>query len=224
MAAYRITPLCLGIIQRPKTNMVCDCGDRSIIDFPLIAYYIEGNGHKIMVDTGGSAPDGVHWMPYTRTPGQEMDAQLRAIGVEPEEIDTVLFTHIHWDHAGNNHFFPHARFIAQAKEVADLHASGVETHIVEKTKFETVDGDVEIYPGISVLLAPGHSPGMQCVVVDTADGRVMLTGDLVAMYEGWERRCPGGFYDRAVADASIEKIGRVCDKILPGHEPAVFSR
>jgi N-acyl homoserine lactone hydrolase len=222
--AYTITPLCVGHLLRPKTNMCRDCGDSTKIDFPMIAFYIEGEGHRIMVDTGGSAPDGVHWMPYTRTPEEELDAALRNIGVEPEEIDTVLFTHIHWDHAGNNHLFPNARFIAQAREVADLHADGVETHIVEKTKFETVDGDVEIYPGLSVVLAPGHSPGMQCIVVDTAEGKVMLTGDLIAMYESWERSCPGGCYDRAVADASIGKIRKVCDRILPGHEPRVFSK
>ena len=55
---YKITPLCLGHIQRPKTNMIYQCGDSAIQDFPLIAFYLENDEHKIMVDTGGTAPDG----------------------------------------------------------------------------------------------------------------------------------------------------------------------
>jgi glyoxylase-like metal-dependent hydrolase (beta-lactamase superfamily II) len=89
------------------------CGVTDIMDFPLIAYYLEGGSYKIMVDTGGTPPDGIKWQPYFRTENESLDKALQGIGVSPEEIDIVILTHLHWDHASNNHLFPKARFIVR---------------------------------------------------------------------------------------------------------------
>ena len=196
---YKITPLCLGHIQRPKTNMIYQCGDSAIQDFPLIAFYLENDEHKIMVDTGGTAPDGKKWMPYQRSDNESMEAQLAAIRVDPKEIDTVILTHLHWDHAGNNTLFPNAIFYAH--------------------------GDTILFPGIRLVLTPGHSKGSQCVIVDTIDGEVGITGDLIPTYENWEAdpKIPnGGNYDIEIITKSVEKIGHLCKKILPGHDNKVL--
>ena len=76
---YKITPLRLGTITRKKSNMVYQASD-TITDFPLIAWLLEGQNAKILVDTGGSAPDGKHWMPYTRKDSEALDAALRLAG------------------------------------------------------------------------------------------------------------------------------------------------
>jgi N-acyl homoserine lactone hydrolase len=226
MAVYSIKPLRLGIITRPKKNMIYHCDDTTPTEFPLIAYYVEGNGHKILVDNGGTPPDGKKWMPYVRDPKEAPDEALRAVGVEPEDIDTVILTHLHWDHASNNHLFPNAKFYVQAAEYADLNAPGVEPDVVGKTKYELIDGDAELMDGISVVLAPGHSPGMQCVVINTANGKQMITGDLIPMYENWEKSPKepnSNFYDYETIAASVKKVENVCDIILPGHEAKVFN-
>ncbi len=229
MAVYSIRPLRLGTIVRKKSNMVYACGDDRPTDFPLVAYYLEGGGHKILVDTGGSAPDGVHWMPYERPADESLDAALRKIGVSPAEIDTVLFTHLHWDHAGNNALLPNARFLVQRLEyefvASEGEKPGFERELVLRSRYELLDGDCAVLDGISVLLAPGHSVGSQCVLVDTDEGKKLLTGDLIPTFENWraEPKLPnGGYYDLDVIRTSVEKIGALGCDILPGHDALVF--
>lgn len=225
MSIYKVIPLCLGHIQRPKTNMVYNCGDTTLTDFPLISYYLESAEHKIIVDTGGTAPDGKKWMPYQRRDQESMESQLAAIHVDPKDIDTVILTHLHWDHAGNNELFTNAKFYVQKKECEDFHQPGVDAEVVARTEYTLVDGDVELYPGIQLILAPGHSPGMQCVLVSTDSGKKMIMGDLIPMYENWEAepKIPnGGFYDLEVIRNSVKKTAGLCDEILPGHDHKVF--
>ena len=227
MDTYKIIPLCLGHIQRPRSNMVYGCGDDTVTTYPLISYYIEGNGHKIIVDTGGTAPDGEKWMPYERKSNESMEMQLKKIDVDPMDIDTVILTYLHWDHAGNNGLFANAKFYVQRLECADLNQPGVDTAVVSKTSYIPVDGDKELYPGIRLILAPGHSAGMQCVLVSAGQGRYLLTGDLIPLYENWEAdpKIPnGGMYDLEVITESIRKVEKICDHILPGHDNIVFER
>jgi len=210
-----------------------NCGISDVMDFPLISYYVEGADHKILVDTGGTPPDGVKWQPYSRTEKESLDQALHNIAVSPEEIDTVILTHLHWDHASNNHMLPNARFIVQKKEYDYLLApepevkEGYELDLVLKTEYKLVDGDTDVIPGISVVLAPGHSAGMQCVVVETRAGKYILGGDLITLFENWEAEphIPNGvFYDLNIMLESVEKIDRINGIVLPGHDQEVFSR
>ena len=232
MNTYTIQPLRLGTIRRKMENMAYKCGITDIFDFPLISYYLEGSGHKIIVDTGGTTPDGVKWQPYFRTENETLDKALVAIGVSPKDIDTVILTHLHWDHASNNHFFPKARFIVQKKEYDYLSGPdkvkvGYDLDLALATNYELIDGDREITAGISVVLAPGHSIGMQCVVVNTRVGKYVLGGDLVTLFRNWEAspHIPNGVYDDMnMMLESFEKVDRLHGKVLPGHDPAVFER
>jgi glyoxylase-like metal-dependent hydrolase (beta-lactamase superfamily II) len=233
MNDYTIRPLRLGTIKRKKENMSYHCGVSDIVDFPLISYYLEGSNHKILVDTGGTPPDGIKWQPYFRTENELLEKALHNLGISPEEIDTVILTHLHWDHASNNQIFPNARFIVQKKEYNYITApepeekKGYDLDIVLKTEYELVDGDSSVIPGISVVLAPGHSAGMQCVVVDTKAGKYILGGDLVTLFENWEAEphIPNGVYDDLnIMRESLEKIGRINGIVLPGHDQEVFNR
>jgi glyoxylase-like metal-dependent hydrolase (beta-lactamase superfamily II) len=231
MSNYIIKPIRLGTITRPVSNMLYGSDNKDPFEFPLIAYYLESDEHKILVDTGGSIPNPEKWQPFVRKPGEELDAALKSIGVNPDDIDIVLFTHLHWDHAGNNHVLKKARFIAQKIEVDTmLHVDikGYEKEFAAATTYETVDGDVEIVPGISVVLAPGHSHGSQVIFVDTEDGKYMLTGDLVPRYNNWTSnpKVPNGsLEDLDEMLASYKKLETFgIDKILTGHEPLVFEQ
>jgi glyoxylase-like metal-dependent hydrolase (beta-lactamase superfamily II) len=204
--------------------------DVSPTDFPLISYYLESEEHRIIVDTGGSAPNEGDWhQPYRRSEAEEMDRALAAVGVSPDDIDMVLFTHLHWDHAQNNHFFTKARFIVQKKELEAFRSGedkGYEPEERGTTEYETVDGDVQIAPGIEALLAPGHSRGSQAFVVEVAGGKAIITGDLVPCYDNWTSvpKTPSNTIedlDAALQSyAKLEALG--IDKIYPGHEPGVF--
>ena len=194
-------------------------------EYPLISYYLEGKDHKIIVDTGGTAPDGRRWMPYERTEKQSMEVQLERLGVDPLDIDTVILTHLHWDHAGNNGLFSRAVFYVQRLECADYNQPGVDVGTMSQTQYTPVDGDLELYPGIALILTPGHSVGSQCVLVSTEDGDRLLTGDLAPTYENWEAqpKIPnGGMYDYDIIMKSMRKAEKICSHILPGHDSRVF--
>ena len=233
MNTYTIQPLKLGTIRRKKGNMSYNSGITDIFDFPLISYYLEGAGHKIIVDTGGTSPDGGKWQPYFRGENETLDKALQGIGVSTGEIDIVILTHLHWDHASNNHLFPSARFFVQKKEYDYLKQpepqtkTGYESELALKTKYELVDGDHGIISGISVVLAPGHSIGMQCVLVETRAGKYILGGDLITLLENWEAspHVPNGvFYDLNMMLESLEKIDKLHGIVLPGHDQEVFNR
>jgi Zn-dependent hydrolases, including glyoxylases len=231
---YVIKPLRLGTIMRKKEAMSYQCGDASVQPFPLISYYLESANHKIIVDTGGDEPDGVKWMPYTRTEEESLENALKKIGVKCEDIDTVILTHMHWDHCCNNHLFPNARFVVQKKEYDFLFSpelqniKGYLKDLMLQTEYDLIDGDKKVVDGISVVLAPGHSPGMQCVLVNTEDGFYILGGDLITLFENWEAdpHTPDGvYYNFESMLKSIDKIdalGAMGGKLLPGHDEKVF--
>jgi glyoxylase-like metal-dependent hydrolase (beta-lactamase superfamily II) len=139
---------------------------------------------------------------------------------------------LHWDHASNNRYFRNARFIVQKTEyehaIAPIEGKkGYEADLVKQTEYEFVEGDVEIIPGISVVLAPGHSAGMQCVAVDTAAGPYIIAGDLVPLFENWEAspRIPNGsLEDMDAILKSLDKVSEIGGAILPGHDPRVFDK
>jgi N-acyl homoserine lactone hydrolase len=233
MNTYTIRPLRLGTIRRKMENMSYNCGITDIFDFPLISYFLEGAGYKIIVDTGGTPPDGVRWQPYFRTENESLGKALQGIGVSTEEVDIVILTHLHWDHASNNYLFPKARFITQKKEYDYLIKPepkvkvGYDLDLALGTKYELVDGDSNVISGISVVLAPGHSAGMQCVVVETKAGKYVLGGDLITLFKNWEAspHIPNGvYYDMNMMLENLEKIDKLHGIVLPGHDQEVFER
>ena len=90
-------------------------------------------------------------------------------------------------------------------------------------QMEAVDGDCEISNGIRILETPGHTPGSQSLAVDTADGTVILTGDLIYCKESWETGWPAGtLYSSEDWYRSYEKVKKEGGKIWPSHNLEEF--
>nr|WP_321338200.1 N-acyl homoserine lactonase family protein [Breoghania sp.] len=166
---------------------------------------------------------------------------LADMGIAAETITDVIITHLHYDHAGNLAAFPNATFHLQDREMG--FATGrCMCHPVLRAPFEVedvvemvrrvyggrvnfIDGDAELFPGISVHLVPGHSMGLQCVGVETARGRVVLASDASHYYANLERQSP--FPIVADVFAMAESWKRVMtladspDHVVPGHDPLV---
>ena len=159
MAAWKITPLCLGYITRPKKNFFEDYTGTEIEPFPVNSFYLTDGTHKIVVDNGGCSPEleglprGVAGKPYTRTADQVIDAALKNIGVDINDIEAIIFTHLHWDHAFNTHLFPkNTRLICQKKELESLddpdepsNKIGYVREYLHQFEYEKVDGDAEVF-------------------------------------------------------------------------------
>ena len=225
---FSITPLHIGTIIRKKTNMLFQCGDDTPTEFPLISFLLVGeDGRKFLVDTGGSTPDGKRWMPYWRPVNQNLENKLEEHGISPDEIEGVFFTHLHWDHAGNNALFKNAKFYVQKQEylsVTERHMPGFEKELVLKSTYFLLDGDqTDIVPGISAVLTPGHSEGSQTIIVDTPAGKTAIAGDLFPTFENVSLKIPGGVhYDFDTNVASMNKVLSLGITILPGHEMSLI--
>jgi len=96
-------------------------------------------------------------------------------------------------------------------------------------KYELIDGDAELFDGVSVIHAPGHTRGMQCVIVNTETGKVILTGDLVTQRASLKYDPPRFnailYSDSAtdVAQKSLDKVLSISMMALPGHDAGVFA-
>lgn len=231
MAKYKIYPMHVGDLQRQKSNLLFMKYPGEKVLFPLICWYITDGERHIMVDTGETPPDG-RWQPSYRTPEQNPAQVLKRMGVDPLSITEVIFTHLHWDHAGNNHLFPNAKFYVQKDEIRDaaapelkIFAGSYDYEQIFKTRYNVVDGDCQILDGIRVIKTPGHSMGSQSVIIDTEKGEYLLAGDLIGMFECMD-------FEPWVANSlhinlldyynSFEKVRKTGAFILPGHDYKVF--
>jgi glyoxylase-like metal-dependent hydrolase (beta-lactamase superfamily II) len=153
-------------------------------------------------------------------------------------------SHLHWDHAFNNHIFPNAEFFVQRKELQyaiaplPVHMRGYESiaigmkpNYIINTKYTIIDGDREIIPGVSVILTPGHTPGSMAVIVGTNKGKWAIAGDTVPLYENWNNpdkhipHLPGGvFINLMDLCQSIDRIEKEADFVLPSHDIGVFKQ
>ena len=168
---------------------------------------------------------------------------LEKHGLKPEDIDFIICTHLHWDHCQNNDCFPSKKVYTQKREVlyainpVELHWYTYESPqcgltpvwASAGTKLVVLDGDEEIIPGIEVFLTPGHTPGSQCVRVNTEDGYYLIAGDTVNIYENWEgnakyHHVPAGIHvDLREYEETFKKMDKIDFKvILPGHDMKVL--
>ena len=149
-----------------------------------MAYYvwlIRRDETVIVVDTGFNAASGAkRGRRLLRSPTDG----LRALGVDPDAVGTLIVTHLHYDHIGNADLFPSAKLHVQDKEVAFVTGRHMR-HAFFRSMYEVVgfvrdvhagrvvfrDGDAEIAPGVTVHRASGHTPGVQsCASIPAAAG------------------------------------------------------
>jgi N-acyl homoserine lactone hydrolase len=138
---------------------------------PVNAWAVSGPGGLVIVDTAVTE----------RRPELEAEWPLR-LYPWPDLGDAVAVvnTHLHFDHCGGNRRFAGVPIFVQR---AEYDAVAEPDYVVDWVRFpgaryELIDGDAEVLPGLSVLSTPGHSPGHQAVVVATNAGPVVLAGDV----------------------------------------------
>jgi len=216
-------------------------GYGTIIKHPVFCWLIEGQGRKILVDTGMS--DTEHSVKYhhdgLQEPGQAIYEQLARVGVGCDKIDMILFTHLHWDHCHNLEKFPRARLFVSEKEYRfAMDPIGMYWNSYESPQtglnpayrsrnFNLVNGEEEILEGIRMIPTPGHSPGHMAVSVNTTAGEYFLVGDLVLLREsfspdkkrGWPITMPGRFSNCIELWNSIVDVLHRADHILMTHDP-----
>ncbi len=144
----------------------------------LLGYVVEHSGGVLLFDTGmGSRADvDAHYRP-TRT---GLPQALRTVGYRLDEITEVANCHLHFDHCGGNPVLAGRPFFAQATELeVARHAEGYTIEgLVDPTgcRWQELDGETEILPGVTLIPTPGHTDGHQSLVVRGRDGVVIVAG------------------------------------------------
>jgi len=160
---------------------------------------VEAGGRRLLVDTG----IGDKWSDkergiYRIDPAVTLLGALREAGLGPEDVDVVVNTHLHFDHAGGNTrlvdgrpvpSFPRARYVVQMGEWEDAtrphersRASYREADFVplaESRQLETIQGEVELAPGVRVRPVGGHTAYHQIVVIEGGGRRLVIPSDLI---------------------------------------------
>ncbi|MGW2332190.1 N-acyl homoserine lactonase family protein [Streptomyces sp. NPDC001700] len=170
---------------------------------------------------------------------------LRALGVEPESVGTVVITHAHYDHIGNLGLFPNADVVVATREV-EFWRSTIAGHrlfgyyaeqsdladlarIEKEGRLRPFEGRVEVQPGVVVTEVGGHTPGQSIVEATTAEGPVLIASDAVHFYEEIERAMPF----TAVADLPDmyraydligDRVAATGARLVTGHDPATKDR
>ena len=149
---------------------------------PVYVHVIDHPDARVLVDTGMTElhPAVVDAFDPNLYPLNTQDLDLGG-------IDIVVNTHLHADHCGGNHLFAGRPVYVQRQELEDARSEDDYTirEWVEApgVRYEPVDGELELVPGLRLVPAPGHTRGLQVVVVETG-GRPLVVGGDVAVWFG----------------------------------------
>lgn len=236
---WRIFALDTGTSRLDKSMLTYTSGFGELVRIPRIIWVLTG-ATTVVVDTSvpshGRAAEFIG-EDFQRSADQEPANALRRAGINARDVEYVLLSHLHWDHAGNCDLFPDARVLAQRTELRYAIAPG---RFFRKSFLSTLggwdhppylvpnldvlDGAATIAPGLSVIPVPGHTPGSQAIVAETIFGSFCISGDAVCTYENLERDLPPGFHTDVDASMdSMDRMREVADHVLPSHDYAVLS-
>ena len=192
--------------------------------FPVFAYLVLHPTGPILIDTGVGA--GNEFIDELYAPvHHDLDEALDRHGVGLEEVTTVITSHLHFDHCGQNRRFTGTRIIVQRAEVE---AARAPLYTVPEWAFPptidltVIDGDHQVAPGVRIIATPGHTPGHQSVLIEDSSG----TRTIVCCQASWNVSSFASAilgddgWDDTVGAASLERLHALGpDRVLLSHDP-----
>jgi len=232
---YKITALKTGTLTVDKAAVTYMSGFDRRIDIPVWSAAVETGGLKILVDTGIS--DHERWnrelSPCWHEEDETIEAALSMIGWRIRDVDIVINSHLHYDHAENNTRFAGAQFVVSRAEweyAKDPIPSQRKAYDFSWTDESTtykdyqliaVD-DFDLLPGIRLIQTPGHSRGHQSILVNTAEGVVCIAGDAACLPESFSSpSAPGVATSIEEGFRSLERIRDTSDRVFMNHDPNI---
>jgi len=145
------------------------------------------DGTLTLVDTG-IGPVGAPASSWAPVPG-ELPSELTGAGIDPDEVTTVVLTHLHTDHVGwavvDEPYFANATYLLQRAEYEAIDELNPELRhaLIEPLEaaqqLRLLDGDMQLNAATRIVATPGHTPGHQSVLVADSGTSVLITGDLL---------------------------------------------
>ncbi len=188
-----------GIIPKPLWQRTVRCDERNRISLGTTCLLVETAGRRIIIESGIGSKYDAKDRDIFELSSQCLVDSLGAVGVEQESVDTVILTHLHFDHAGGitsagadgvvRPTFPRAKVFVQRGEWDDA-VSGycVMTGTYRRENLEPLErdgrlvllgGDGEIAPGVSVRAVPGHTRHQQGVLIEGGGRALFNPADLI---------------------------------------------
>jgi len=201
-------------------------------------WVLQSQGRVIVVDTGYEDNEATRRQrPIIRDPA----IAIAALGIRAEDVDTVIITHLHYDHAGGLDRFPNAKVQLQQSEMefatgpcmcgGEAQMPYTVEHVcdmVRKVYSGRVifhDGDGEVEGGVTVHRIGGHSRGLQAVRVKTSAGYLCLASDAAHYYENFLLKKPFPIVDDVsqmlAGFDTIQQLSSEQSLVIPGHDPLV---
>jgi glyoxylase-like metal-dependent hydrolase (beta-lactamase superfamily II) len=187
-----------GVVPKLLWEKKSPPDDRNRIRLAANSLLVRTQNKNILIETG----NGTKWTPklrdiYCIQQGDPLIDNLAVVGVRPDQIDLVINTHLHFDHAGGNTklhkeravpAFPDAKYVVQAAEIAHAgnpterdRASYFEENFLpmqESGQWQAIEGDGEILPGISAVGIPGHNADIQAIKLSGGGKTIFFVADL----------------------------------------------
>lgn len=189
-----------GVVPRTLWSREREPDDSNRIELAMNALLLDDGRQRVLIDTGA----GVHWAEKDRTiyrlESKSASGLVAPAGISPEDIDAVVCSHLHFDHAGGNTVqasdgsrvaaFPNARYLLQRGELefarhtnertrASYVAEHFEPLLAERGRVEILEGDCRPWPWLALRMAPGHTPHHQVAVVAGGHRKLGFLADLV---------------------------------------------
>ena len=248
---YSVWTLTSGILAtNPKSALyMSGYANAGTVSCPINYQLITGAGRTILFDIGWEDPEAlranntVDWEPIVE--------QLGRLGVKPADVDTVVLSHLHFDHAGQSQYFPKATFYVQKSEMDYVDwafsypldgPKGFLTTAYSRPDVDAlrdyarqgrlalVDGYHDLGPGLKIAPAlDTHTPGSQMLVVNTSRGALVLTGDAVYTRGNITEWKPLGFQQGStiqeikVFERVLNLVGGNMELVVTPHDPDTFS-
>ncbi|HWJ73069.1 MAG TPA: N-acyl homoserine lactonase family protein [Kaistia sp.] len=217
-----------------------------ILAVPVCCYLMETARGYVMFDTGLASAgladpvaaaaryvNATFPSPPVVLPEHEVMTQLAGLGVDPADVTEIVLSHAHGDHTGHLRDFPNARVTIQKLEhaaaMADTRRMNYAEYADPAIRWNIVDGDTTLMPGLDLVLTRGHQPGHQSAVVRLPqDGVKILVGDVVDLLENFDREVLGSSMDDPAALASIRRLKSIASEtggeLVPLHDPGFVQR
>lgn len=244
---YEVIIVKYGTRNTVKSDVYLNFGIYGQPDEPIgmdYFFWVVRNAERtVIVDTGFSRQGGsVRNRTFLIDPAEA----CQALGINPEEVGTVVVTHAHYDHAGNLGLFPNAEIVISEQEYqfwTGRHAERAQFHhsiedddidalraIDREGRLRTWSGRIELEAGLSLIEIGGHTPGQAAVLVQTAEGPALLASDSLHYYEEYEADMPFAFvgdligmYEGFDTIRGMVESGQV-KHLVSGHDPSTLSR
>lgn len=237
----RVHAFTCGFLTGDVSGLIA--GGEGRIRFPVPAFLIEHPKGRVVFDAGMHPAAGTdptdrlgllsHFFDVEMSADDHIGAKLAGVGVDPDRIDQLILSHLHFDHSGGSALLPNARLVVQRREWE----AGADSDLAARCSFLTrdyqlghplnlVDGEHDVFGDGRVVCLPthGHTPGHQSLRLRLDNGReVVLCADACYLRRNLEEMIlPSMVHDPDGMKRSLQRLAQLRDggaTLVYGHDP-----